>query len=200
MWRLAYPLRYLRLKNAEKSAIEWIATFGATVALAAPFIFIPGAIFFRNGGFLDKALILTSALTGFYVAALVAAATFAHPDLDKTITAGPIALISKDDDGVKIAQALTRREFVCMIFGYLAFLSMAISVLSSLAIGIAESGLMKIISATIFWYLRALAILGFSLMVSHLMVVTSLGIYYLMDRLYRRDRQIKSKKTGAEAA
>jgi hypothetical protein len=78
-------------------------------------------ILFYPNGFIDRLLTLTSALTGFYVAALVAAATFNHPDLDNVIKSGPIALITKDSDGHNISEFLTRREFICTIFSYLAF-------------------------------------------------------------------------------
>jgi len=199
MWRLLYPLRYFQLDNSEKSKIDWIATAALAAALALPFVLLPGAVFFKNGGFLDKMVILTSALTGFYVAALVAAATFGHPDLDKTITAGQIAIIARDDDGQKILRALTRREFVCTMFGYLAFLALILSVFSAGAIGIAESSIFNS-DVWWFWYGRSFAIVVYAMMTAHLMVVTSLGLYYLMDRLWRKDRQITTKKTINEAA
>lgn len=50
------------------------------------------------------------------------------------------------------------------------------------------------------WYLRVILILFFCAMAAHLVTTTSLGIYYLMDRLYRRDRQITTKKQGSEVA
>jgi hypothetical protein len=34
----------------------------------------------------------------------------------------------------------------------------------------------------------------FSVAIAHMAVVTSLGLYYLMDRLYRRDREIVTPK------
>ena len=36
--------------------------------------------------------------------------------------------------------------------------------------------------------------LAFSLAVSHIAVVTSLGLYYLMDRLYRREPRVTTRK------
>src|SRR5258708_3423171 len=122
MRRLLYPLRYFWIENSEKRRIDVWGTLVLTVLLGAPFIFVHGASFFQSGGFLDKLMGVTAALTGFYVEALVAAATFSHPDLDKVITVGSIALITRDDDGKKISELLTRREFVCTLFGYLAYL------------------------------------------------------------------------------
>src|SRR6266481_5305479 len=138
MWRVFYPLRYFRLVNDEKRHIDFFPTLILALLITAPFVVLHDTPFFHKDGFLDKLLVLTSALTGFYVAALVAAATFSHPDLDKVFKAGPVALITRDADGKKITEHLTRREFVCTIFGYLAFSSLTISLFSSLFIGLSE--------------------------------------------------------------
>ena len=209
MWRLFYPLGYLRLQNPHKARIDIISAGFLGVVIACPFILLPGANFFSGGGFLDKLLGLTSALTGFYVAALVAAATFTHPDLDKTITAGPIALITKGANGNRISELLTRREFVCSMFGYLAFSAMILSLAASIAIGISPINKTLalqwpifgfLFEPKIFWYSRASVVLMFCLLTAHLTVTTSLGLYYLMDRLYRRDRQVVTPKPKTEAA
>ena len=49
-------------------------------------------------------------------------------------------------------------------------------------------------------YTRALAILIFSAAIAHMTVVTGLGLYYLIDRLYRRDREITTPKGALDAA
>src|SRR5690349_14365686 len=96
VWRLLYPLRYFRLDNEEKRRVDFWGTLVLAVCIAAPFILIPRAPFFQAGGFLDKLLVLTAALTGFYVAALVAAATFAHPDLDRPMKTGAVTILMKN--------------------------------------------------------------------------------------------------------
>jgi hypothetical protein len=206
MWRLFYPLRYFRLVNEEKRHLDLWPTLALAIVIGVPFVVLPGIPFFHKDGFLDKLLILTSALTGFYVAALVAAATFSHPDLDKVFRAGPVVLVTKDHDGQKIMEHLTRREFVCTIFGYLAFSSL--SLLASLFVG--ASGYDH--AAAAHWqfigpaiggaYLpitRGVVLFCFTLAIAHLAVATTLGLYYLMDRLYRRDREIVTPKTPNDA-
>jgi hypothetical protein len=197
MWRLLYPLRYFSLENGEKRWLDTLVTMFLAALIAAPFVLIPGASFFHPNGFLDKLLVLTSALTGFYVAALVAAATFSHPDLDKTIRSGPIALITKDDDGNRIRELLTRREFVCIIFGHLAFATFMLSVASSFLIGLSGIDYIKVFFfAKVILWVRAFVIIGLSAAVGHVIVATALGLYYLMDRMYRHDRKITSRKTA----
>jgi hypothetical protein len=133
----------------------------------------------------------------------IAAATFSHPDLDKVFKAGPVALVSRDADGKKITEHLTRREFVCTIFGYLAFSSLTISLFASLFIGLSEFNHASVagwpyvghfIGGEYLVYTRAVVIFVFAAAIAHMAVVTTLGLYYLMDRLYRRDREIVTPK------
>lgn len=157
---------------------------------------------------MDKVLLLTVALTAFYVAALVAVATFSHPDLDKTISVGVIALVSKDDDGKRIQEHLSRREFACYIFGYLAFASLMFSIFASVAIPISEFSPDKQTPKWISWllmpphlfWMRAAFIVLFDAAIAHVAVVTSLGLYYLMDRLYRHEPKVLTEKRKREAA
>jgi hypothetical protein len=212
MWRLYYPLRYFALVNNEKRHIDLWPTLVLALALTAPFVILPETGFFHANGFLDKLLTLTSALTGFYVAALVAAATFQHPDLDKTITAGPIALVRKGDDGQRVTELLTRREFACTIFGYLAFSTLALSLVAAFLVSISGANLGALatwpvlgalVAGPTFLLIRGVVIFTLCAMTAHMAVVTCLGLYYLMDRLYRRDRQIvtpKSSVSNSDAA
>jgi hypothetical protein len=202
MWRLLYPLRYFRLVNEEKQHIDIFPTLILALLIAVPFVVLHDTPFFHKDGFLDKLLVLTSALTGFYVAALVAAATFSHPDLDKVFRAGPVALVTRDADGKRVAEYLTRREFVCTVFGYLAFSSLMISLFSSVFIGLSEFDRASVAAwphvgqllVHSYIYARAVVIFVFALAIAHMAVVTTLGLYYLMDRLYRRDRDIATPK------
>lgn len=207
MWRLFYPLRYFRLVNDEKRHLDLWPTLLLAILIALPFILLGDVPFFHKDGFLDKLLILTAPLTGFYVAALVAAATFVHPDLDKVFKAGPVALVMRDQDGRKIMEHLTRREFVCTIFGYLSFSSFVLSLLAAFVVPLADFNHAAVARWPIIGWLargihfevfRDVVILFFTLAIAHLIVATTLGIYYLMDRLYRRDREIVTPKTPLE--
>jgi hypothetical protein len=209
MWRLFYAFRYFRLDNAEKRGLDLWPTLVLAALIATPFLVGPGANFFGANGFLDKLLLLTGPLTGFYVAALVAAATFSHPDLDKTIQSGPVALITRDVDGNRVRDLLTRREFVCTIFGYLAFAAFALSVIAVVLVSLSSLDRAELstwayigfLFGGLWWsILRGVTICFLVAATCHIIVATCLGIYYLMDRLYRRDRQIVTRKPGSEAA
>lgn len=199
MYRLFYPLRYFRLRANGKAHLDFIPTVVLTAIVAGPFLLF-GGVFFAPDGFLDKLINVTAALGGFYVAALVAAATFAHEDLDKVIKSGPIALVTHEN-GQRITEFLTRREFACTIFGYLAFISIALSFAAAWAVGLSRNStlsvyLVELGGHDLFWSVRTFCIIAFSLVASHIATVTSLGLYYLMDRLYRHDRTIVTPKGG----
>jgi hypothetical protein len=208
MWRLFFPLRYFKLINTEKTHLDVWPTLALAAIVALPFILVPGTSFFHNGGFLDKLLLLTSALTGFYVAALVAAATFSHDDLDNVIVLGAIELPMKVN-GRTVKQSLTRREFACAIFGYLAFSALILSLFSGLFITLSEApragfaalpGFGVLFAPEYFVWVRGTFVVIFAVAVSHLVVATTLGLYYMMDRLYRKEPKVLAEKKGSRAA
>lgn len=209
MWRLFYPLRYFALINSEKRHLDLWPTLIVTVIISAPFIGLSGASFFHPGGFLDRVLLLTAALSGFYVAALVAAATFSHPDMDKVITMGPVQIRTTGPDRQPAIEHLTRRDLTTAIFGYLAFNAVMLSVWSALFVSLSSADLAPL--SHIRWigpaftrlhlaYWRDGFVVLFSAATAHLIVATCLGLYYLMGRMYRRDPKIVTKKPHKEAA
>lgn len=199
MWRLFLPLRYFALRNREKTRIDFLGTVVLSILIVTPFILVPEASFFRAGGFLDRLIGLMSALTGFFVAALVAAATFAHPDLDKVMTSGAVKI---KIDGKW--QNLTRRELACAIFGYLSFGAFIFSVAAAITVPVvtAEPATIRFVpdglsayfaanSAAYRWLAMALVIIP----LAHIMTATGLGVFYLMERLHYRQPVIVTKKT-----
>jgi hypothetical protein len=156
---------------------------------------------------------LSSALTGFYVAALTAAATLSNPDLDKVIRSGSIALVTHDVNGREISEFLTRRAFACSIFGYLAYAAMVFSILAAIAIGLSKVSSTELENFTgvifianyvnvdiIGYWLRVSTMFALLALMSHVFVVTSLGLYYLIERLHQHDGQITTPKPKSDEA
>ncbi len=139
MLKLLSPFRYFLLENKEKQRIDLWPTVILSITLTVMFVFFDTANFFAPNGFMSGLAALTSSLTGFYVAALVAAATFNHPDLDVEIKYGPIYLDETDSDGIDKKRALTRRELICIIFGYLSCSALLFAVYANLGVSISHS-------------------------------------------------------------
>lgn len=202
------PLRYIRLRNARGGLLlkrNLLVTFSLAACLSLPFLALSTSNYFHKDGFIDKLGSFSSVLTGFYVAGLLAVATFSAKlgDLDTPMDVGPAILpaLEPDEEDVK----LTRREYVCTIFGYLAFLSLFTTLLS-ITIVILTSGMPPItgldltvgkgtihVDREIF---RAIPILLFGLLAAHLAVVTCHALYYLMDRLYARKPELLPERPG----
>ena len=207
MYRLAFPLRYLVLVMGGRRFPNLIPTAVFGAVLAAPYLFPGTANFFHSGGFLDKILTFTSCLTGFYIAGLVAAATYQHPDLDNVIRVGKIYLVEKDTDGTKVKEHLTRREFVCCLFGYLSFSSFGISLVASYLVSLSGPewpAMMTLVGKYLHigsfnTIARDAAVAGCSIVVSHLTTSTCIGLYYMMDRLHRHDRKVGAAKADQAA-
>lgn len=196
------PLRYIRLRNGRGGLLlkrNLLVTFTLAAFLSVPFLVFSNSNYFHKDGFIDKLGSFSSVLTGFYVAGLLAVATFSAKlgDLDTPMDVGPAVLpkSAPDDEDVK----LTRREYVCTIFGYLAFLSLFTTLLS-ITIVILTSGMpvvadldLALGSRTIHVdheIFRGVPILLFGLLTAHLAVVTCHALYYLMDRLYARKPEL----------
>lgn len=202
MYYFFYPLRYLWLRNENESTIIWsdIAwVLFLSFCISAPFIIIPEANYFGVDGFLDRFGAFSSVLTGFYVAALVAVATFSmHGDLDQPIKIGKV--YRKSENSVLIP--LTRREYVCYIFGYLAFISLALSIFSIIMVVVAQPSaiiLKSILSDRVadsvakIW-VPGVALSMINIVIAHMIVTTCRGLIYLIDRLYIRTPKIISQK------
>lgn len=190
------PLRYLRLRD-EKGRLLLTRNLLATLSLAAllslPFLVVSTSNYFHKDGFIDKLGSFSSVLTGFYVAGLLAVATFSAKlgDLDTPMDVGPAILPKAGPEEEDLH--LTRREYVCTIFGYLAFLSLFTTLLS-ISIVILTSGMplvtdldLSVGNRTIHIdreAFRGVPILLFGVLSAHLAVVTCHSLYYLMDRLY----------------
>jgi hypothetical protein len=179
-----FTLRYLLLRNESGYLLvlrDIIPLSIAIVLYGLLAYFVDRMNFFGPAGFVDRVGALTSTLTGFYVAALVGAATFAsgHADLDKEIPIGPLHQRIPTSEGI-IDDQITRREYVCAIFGYVSLLAMAISIVSIICVTV--SGAVKIpaagssVSADIVGFAKYIFGLAYTMSVAHLLVTTAHGL------------------------
>jgi len=194
----SFPLAYLKLES-ERGWPTYIRDLPGVLAfslvLTGPFALIDQSIFFAKDGFIDKFSAFSGVLTGFYVAALIAIASLvpASTDLDNVITKGSVFLKEKRGDK---GRKLTRRQYVCLMFGYLAFLSVFLSIVSiaivSLAYGVLPSWLAAMLpsapqeKAAVVQGIRAGAIYALCIPIAHMAITTLRGLYYLTERIYVR--------------
>lgn len=192
-----FPLGYLTLTDEQGRPLfrrDLLGVITLALVVSLPF-WATTANYFGTYGFLDKFGAFSGVLTGFYVAALVSVASFlgASPSLDDLIEVGPVYGPPKDNE----PNPLTRRQYICSMFGYLAFMSLGMSLGALLAVTIAapvSSALHALVgNETVQLVLRGAIILGMNLVLAHLVATTCHGLYYLMDRLYAEKSQIMTK-------
>jgi hypothetical protein len=113
-------------------------------------------------------------LAAFFVVALAAVATFALETLDRPMQGTTPTLYGRD---------LTRRQFVCYLFGYLCVLSFALF-LGCVAAQVVVPSLRVELSARVFWWVKATAGSIFTFGFWNMIVTTLLGIYFLVERVH----------------
>lgn len=189
------PLSYLKLRSERgwsTFARDALPVLFISVTITVPFLVIKGSLFFAKDGFLDKFSSFAGVLTGFYVAALIAIASVpsGQTDLDGIITKGAVHLHNKATNALK---ALTRRQYVCLMFGYLSFVSVTVSICSiifvSLSFGTLGAyrsliGLGNLDFAKTTELVRGIGVFLCALPISHMALTTVRGLYYLTDKIY----------------
>ena len=119
-------------------------------------------------------------LPGFYIAALAAIATFS-PTMDQGLNGGEARLKSREY-GADIERKPTRRRFLCLLFGYLSFLSLVLALLS---------GLPPVLDPARFFQdaewrnlCRIICTGVYGLFFMQLISLTLLGLFYLANRIH----------------
>ena len=179
---LTAPLHYLRICHPDKIWMDWGVPIALALMVCAVVGFSPIPIpIFGSKGLIQICTDVLQLLTGFYVTALAAVATLNRPGLDDLMAGEPATLNGKD---------LTRRKFVCYLFGFLAFSSLALYFTGAIANLIAEptSFLMpqdvypsfRFVTKWVFAFIYAL-------FVAQLIVAGLLGLWYLTTRLHEPD-------------
>ncbi|MCF3642915.1 hypothetical protein LXM94_23395 [Rhizobium sp. TRM95111] len=189
MWRLLVPLKYLRIKHPEKLKFDFVFPLVFACIFLAPVLSPDFRAAAADGiQLLERSSDLLSILTGFFVAALAAVATFGGDEMDKEMP-GTQPVTLTDPFRPHDPERLTRRRFLCFLFGYLAFVSLAVYLVGFAFAALQTYVIAKYVptytvaSFIIFWGLY-----GFAL--GNLLANTLLGLFYLTDRIHRPNRVV----------
>jgi hypothetical protein len=184
--RLLQPLDYLRIEHPTKRKYDlWIP-----LAIAVPFgswlSFAPGPPnIFGNGGLLPNAGGLLQILAGFYIASLAAVATFNKPSMDLPMPGDPPTLTLIERGHLRRV-SLSRRRFLSVMLGYMAFISLLLYIVGLLSI-VSAGSVKQIVPKAYYLSLRATFVFSYTLCASNLFITTLLGLYYMADRIHRPD-------------
>jgi hypothetical protein len=184
--RLLRPLNYLWITSdgKELTLFNWIYPFTLTAAISSYILLCPVALpLFACGNsstVIGHILPTLQILPGFYIAALAAIATFPRNLMDQEI-AGVKLYLDAVENGMAAKRSLTRRHFLCYLFGYLCFLSLWL---------VCFGCLLEVAPPTAFlapdkriygeWFFFVLFLFSFVQM----LVLTLLALFYLSDRMH----------------
>ncbi|WP_282876237.1 hypothetical protein [Pseudomonas peli] len=183
--RFFTPLSYLRIQRSGKLLDELIIP---AILTALTFLIFKLAGWrvpvFGGQGVVVGVTSYLQVVSGFYIASLAAIATFNKDAMDKKMAGDPPTLTVRVK-GVLKPEELTRRRFLCFLFGYLSFISILLYfvgvganlVAPHLAVEYSENGhYFKWIFSVIYIFF------GYNLICT-----TLLGLYYMADRIHRVD-------------
>ncbi|MBK8086012.1 MAG: hypothetical protein IPK28_20495 [Devosia sp.] len=188
MWRLLVPLKYLLISHPEKRTFDIWVPLGIALVMMLPLLsqqFRTDAV--TTLDVFGRSSDLLSVLTGFFVAALAAVATFGGPEMDETMPGKPPVTL---DHGTHV-EPLSRRRFLSFLFGYLAFLSLFMYLFGFAFAAVQQYVVLAFVKDWAPWTFAAFWV-AFSVMAGNLISTALLGLFYLTDRIHRTNRKLSS--------
>lgn len=178
---LAAPLGYWRVHHPVKKQWDFVLPLIGAVALTGLVVFLPNApSAFGPAGYIVGLQNLYAILGGFFVAALTLVATADSKSLSSRLAGFPATTFGTE------TAPITRRRFLCLLFGYLAFSSFALYVIGFFA-GMLAPSFGAILGDQASWWLSLVFLGLYNFWLCHTFVATLVGLYYFTDRLQRPD-------------
>lgn len=185
------PLRYIRIKYPDKRILEvFFPMIFATGFLIVDFFTAGGLNVIGERGLVDKFSSLIQILSGFYIAALAAIATFQNSTIDDVMSGSPPTIVEPDSNGFFGVVELTRRRFLSYMFGYLAFISIGLFFLGVVVELIAP--ILKIVIPGYIDYFQSFFVFVYTYVFFSMMLTTFLGLYFLSYRIHL----VENKRSG----
>lgn len=187
MWRFFVPLKYLQISHAEKAKFDFVFPVLFAALLSLPLF----SDLFRSEALegldiLGRSSDLLSILTGFFIAALAAVATFGGREMDLPMS-GSDAVTLKHTHHI---ETLTRRRFLSFLFGYLALVSLAIYLGGFGFYAVQTYWIQVCYPDFAAWSFGGFWIF-YSFLLGNLLSNTLLGLFYLTDRIHRPNRDLQ---------
>ena len=176
---------FLRLRSPDIFWYQWVyPTLIFALVYFGGYAAQEYLINFDRSKLVDDINVLMGVLVGFYIAALAAVSSFTNENLDQ-IMKGRAPTFTMKRQGQDVVERMTRRRFLAVLFGYCASISIALFVF-----GVAQ-GQIEIVTLTnpwLKWTVSALVEVFWAIylwLLASLLVVTLLGLHYLIERMHR---------------
>lgn len=179
------PFNYLRVRHDYSVRFNLVVPMVLAAILCSIILgFSHDPNLFRDDGLIDGFTQLLGILAPFYVASLAAVATFgANKLFDEKFAMAEALTIERLESGQWKTRDLTVRQFLSLLFGYCAVISLVLFLFSLIGPVIAP-GVAQFVgpSAQVF---GRLIFVCYMFVLAHMLTATIIGIYYLCDRMHR---------------
>lgn len=177
-------LDWLSVKHWTVQYINWrLAPCTAILSALAVYGLPKSLNLFGEYGLVHQTNGLLQILAGFFIASLAAIATFQRQELDEIMGGDPPKLPKSKGHPF---EELTRRRFLCLLFGYLAG--------ASIVLYLTGAGSMMVAALLHDWAksaplmhtgMRTIFALIYCFVLAHILITAVLGLYFLVDRMHR---------------
>ncbi len=168
------PARYLRIRHSAKFGFDYGWPLILTVLSVALFMALPvRPAILGSDGFIKGLHDLIGLLAAFFVAALAAVSTVERKALDAPMLGTPPTLGGKP---------LSRRQFVCFLFGYLSMVAFVLYMASIVAEVVAPSLRAAVSPYHLGWLRTGLGSI-YAFVFWNMATTTMLGIWFLIERV-----------------
>lgn len=176
---------FLRLRSPDIFWYQWIYPT-AIFALVFVGFHLWGDQFlaFDKDKLIGNVNALMGILIGFYIAALAAVSSFSNENLDQVMKGRPPTLTTVRK-GQEIKETLTRRRFLAILFGYCATLAIILYVFGVLQAHVTVSQPAELWVQTTLGFAIQAAWGFYVWTIASLLIVTLLGLHYLVERMHR---------------
>jgi hypothetical protein len=191
MWRIFVPFTYLAIDHPEKRKFDFLLPLLIGLVASTPLL----STAFRSDALGSFNVIgginsFLGILTGFFIAALAAVATFGKAEMDDPMPGEPPVQLEHRNRNESYFETLSRRRFLSFLFGYLALMTLLVYLA-----GGAYVVFDKYLAKAYFPNWRETIFIGFWLAYmfsfANILSNTLLGLFYLTDRIHRPNKRLK---------
>lgn len=184
---LLSPLKYLAIRHPFKRTWDFVYPGISTVIVTAMIYVFPkiGNIFGSSNSYITGLTSILVVLGGFFVASLTLVATAPSVVLDTPLLGHPQITLGRSE------RVLSRRAFLCYLFGYLSFSCFCLVMLGYLAT-LAAPGLVAngFVNAHKAWF-ELPFVTAYTYWVFQVFFATLVGLYYFSERLAKPDAKVE---------